>query len=279
MVKLILTPTGHTTMKAQAKSPAAQESIADVVVRRIERMISDGLLKEGEALPSERNFCEKLGVSRSALREALGRLRGLGIVATEHGRGTYVTRLAPDRSANPLMHLFGSQPRTLYDVMEVRALLESEAARLAAIRATQADMVMIRRRFDAMQTASVLSLEEHAQRDHDFHQAIYDASHNPILVHTWQSLSDLMLRSVFTSVANLYHRPAHKRVIDRQHQRLYAAIVAHDPRLAARISREHIEGLKDMFMEIEQDEQRLVRSQSRLDAKASGRMIKTIAQN
>lgn len=46
------------------------------------------------------------------------------------------------------------------------------------------------------------------------------ASHNPVLVHTLQSLSDLMLSSVFVSVSNLYHRPAHKRLIDRHHQRL-----------------------------------------------------------
>ena len=75
-----------------------------------------------------------------------------------------------------------------------------------------------------------------------------------------------MLRSVFASVCNLYHRPALKRVIDRQHQRLYSAIEAHDTQLAARVSREHIEGLKEMFMEIEQDEQRLNRAQMRLDA-------------
>ena len=93
--------------------------------------------------------------------------------------------------------------------------------------------------------------------------------HNPILVHTLESLEELMLCSVFASVNNLYHRPALKKIIDRQHQRLFAAIEAHDPRLAARVSREHIEGLKEMFMEIEQDEQRLNRAQMRLDADSS----------
>lgn len=261
--------TGTTTKDAQHQSNSSTEQVADGVIERIERLITNGILKVGEPLPSERNLSEKLGVSRSALREALGRLRGMGIIATEHGKGSYVTRLSPDVDTSPLLHLFGSQPRTLYDLMEVRAVLESEASRLAALRATQADLVMIRRRFEEMQkTDQALSLEAHAQRDHAFHRAINEASHNPILVHTLESLEALMLRSVFASVCNLYHRPALKRIIDRQHQRLLAAIEAHDTQLAARVSREHIEGLKEMFMEIEQDEQRLDRAQMRLDAES-----------
>lgn len=243
------------------------DQVADTVIERIERLITTGALKVGESLPSERNLSEKLGVSRTALREALGRLRGMGIIATDHGRGSYVTRLERDVDTSPLLHLFGTQPRTLYDLMEVRAVLESQASRLAASRATEADLVLIRRCYEKMQKAdSSLSLEEHAKRDHAFHRSINDASHNPILVHTLESLEELMLHSVFASVCNLYHRPAVKKVIDRQHKRLFAAIEAHDTHLAARVSREHIEGLKEMFMEIEQEEHRLKRAQIRLDA-------------
>lgn len=267
MYKYVTESAGITTMDSLNKTQHAPEQVADGVIERIERLITNGVLKVGEPLPSERNLSEKLGVSRTALREALGRLRGMGIIATAHGKGSYVARLSRDIDTSPLLHLFGTQPRTLYDLMEVRAVLESEASRLAALRATQADLVMIRRRFEEMQMAdSNLSLEAHAKRDHAFHRAINEASHNPILVHTLESLEELMLRSVFASVCNLYHRPALKRVIDRQHQRLFSAIEAHDPQLAARVSREHIEGLKEMFMEIEQDEQRLNRAQMRLDA-------------
>lgn len=48
------------------------------------------------------------------------------------------------------MHLFSSQPRTLFDLLEVRALLEAESARLAALRATDIDRVLIKRRYDEM---------------------------------------------------------------------------------------------------------------------------------
>jgi len=68
--------------------------VADQVVERIERLIVDGVLKAGQALPSERRLVEKLGCSRSALREGLRVLRGPGIVDTEHGRGSYVAGLS-----------------------------------------------------------------------------------------------------------------------------------------------------------------------------------------
>ncbi|MCY1421008.1 Glc operon transcriptional activator [compost metagenome] len=167
------------------------------------------------------------------------------------------------------MHLFSSQPRTLFDLLEVRALLEAESARLAALRATDVDRLLIRRRYEEMlaahEAAQALDAREHARRDHAFHRAISEASHNPVLVHTLQSLSDLTLSTVFASVNNLYCRPAQKRQIDRQHARLYRAVMEQLPEQAQRAAREHINGIRDSLREIEQEEQRLVRATMRMD--------------
>lgn len=253
----------------QSEPVLQRRQVADVVAERIERLITDGVLKVGQAIPSERRLCEKLGCSRSALREGLRVLRGLGVIETRHGQGSFVARLSVERDTSPLMHLFSSQPRTLYDLLEVRALLESEAARLAAMRGTTADFVMIRRRYEdllARQGQELqTSAEEHAHLDHAFHRAINEASHNPVLVHVLQSLSDLMLSSVFASVNNLYHRPAYKGVIDRQHGRLYQAVIDRQPERAALIAAEHIHSVRDSLVEIEQEEQRLVRATMRLE--------------
>ncbi|MCY1500733.1 Glc operon transcriptional activator [compost metagenome] len=246
-----------------------ERKVADQVAGRIERLIVDGVLKVGQALPSERRLVEKLGCSRSALREGLRILRGRGIIETEHGRGSFVAALGGTGDVTPLMHLFSSQPRTLYDLLEVRALLDGESARLAALRATDADLIMIKRRYEEMLAAydepQPLDPREHARRDHAFHRAISEASHNPVLVHTLQSLSELMLSTVFASVNNLYHRPAQKRQIDRQHTRLYHAVIERLPEQAQRAAREHINSVRDNLREIEQEEQRLVRATMRLE--------------
>ncbi|QGZ29503.1 transcriptional regulator GlcC [Stutzerimonas stutzeri] len=245
-----------------------RRQLADVVAERIERLIVDGVLKVGQALPSERRLCEKLGISRSALREGLRVLRSRGIIETAHGRGSHVAKLSGEQDASPLMHLFNSQPRTLFDLLEVRALLEGESARLAALRGTDADFVLLRRRYEEMLAAHSAEggdPREHARLDHAFHLAVSEASHNPVLVHTLQSLTDLMLSTVFASVNNLYHRPMQKRQIDRQHSRLYHAITERLPDQAQRAARDHIHSIRDNLKEIEQEEQRLVRATMRLE--------------
>ncbi|MBU3058838.1 transcriptional regulator GlcC [Pseudomonas indica] len=250
-------------------TPEQRRQLADVVAERIERLILDGVLKVGQALPSERRLCEKLGISRSALREGLRVLRGRGIVETAQGRGSFVARLTQPSDASPLMHLFSSQPRTLYDLLEVRALLEGESARLAALRGTDADFILLTRRYEEMLAAHAEphshDPHEHARLDHAFHLAICEASHNPVLVHTLQSLTDLMLSTVFASVNNLYHRPPRMKQIDRQHARLYHAVIERLPEQAQRAAREHIHSIRDNLKEIEQEEQRLVRATMRLE--------------
>ncbi|MDD2054314.1 transcriptional regulator GlcC [Pseudomonas putida] len=252
------------------KEPSvARRQVSDVVAERIELLIVDGVLKVGQALPSERRLCEKLGISRSALREGLKVLRGRGIIETAQGRDSRVATLNGARDASPLMHLFNSQPRTLFDLLEVRALLEAESARLAALRGTEADFVLLTRRYEDMlashSQADPVEPQAHARLDHAFHLAVWEASHNPVLLHTLQSLTDLMLSTVFASVNNLYHRPVQKRQIDRQHTRLYHAVIERLPEQAQRAAREHIHSIRDNLREIEQEEQRLVRATMRLE--------------
>ncbi len=259
------------------QAPAAQTTIAtalaaaDHVAAEIERLIADGVFAPGQALPAERQLCERFGVSRAALREGLRLVRGRGLVRTEHGRGSFVAALVGDAANAPLLQLFASQPRTLYDLLEVRALLEGESARLAAIRGTDADFVMMARRYEELRAAHAqgvtLGSAEHARLDHAFHLSICEASHNPVLVHTLRSLTDLLLSSVFAAVANLYHRTPHRQQIDDHHARLYQAVLSRQPEVAQRAALDHLRGIRDSLREIEQDEQRLVRATMRLESR------------
>lgn len=238
--------------------------ICEVVAESIERLIIDGVLKVGQPLPSERRLCEKLGFSRSALREGLTVLRGRGIIETAQGRDSRVARLNRVQDTSPLIHLFSTQPRTLYDLLDVRALLEGESARLAATLGTQADFVVITRCYEKMLAASEnnkeISLIEHAQLDHAFHLAICQASHNQVLEFTLQSLTDLMFNSVFASVNNLYHRPQQKKQIDRQHARIYNAVLQRLPHVAQRAARDHVRTVKKNLHDIELEGHHLIRS-------------------
>lgn len=249
-----------------AETEEKPRQVADEVAERIERLILDGVLKAGQALPSERRLTEKLGVSRTALREGLKLLRAREIIHTSQGKGSFVAHISKV-DAGPLMHLFNSQPRTLYDLLEVRSLLEAESARLAAIRGTEADFIMIRCRYDEMVAAQGAATDTatHAHLDHAFHLAICEASHNPVLVHTLQSLTDLLLGSVFACVNNLYHREPEKRQIDRQHTRLFHAVTGRQPEQARKAAADHVDSVRQSLSDIEQEEQRLVRATLRLE--------------
>ena len=253
----------HSTMPSGTRMP-------DAVAAKLEQLVLDGVIRPGQLLPSERRLCDKLGVSRASLREGLRVLRSKGIIETRQGRGSVVARLIPRRDDSPLMHLFRDHPRTLYDLLEVRSLLEGESARLAALRGTAADRVVIGHRYEAMahyvSQPGEIDVERLARYDHGFHLAICEASHNPVLVYTLQSLTDLLLSSVFASVKNLYHRPASRERINRQHERLYRAVIDQDADGAEQAALEHLESIGDSLREIEAENERLVRAAMRLEA-------------
>lgn len=252
-------------LTARPSSPP-DKRVADVVAERIERLISDNVLKPGHPLPSERVLTERLSVSRSALREGLKLLRGRGLIVSSQGRRSVVANLLASAEQSPMLHLLSTQARTLYDLLEVREVLETESAGLAAERGTAADHVLISRWYTQLVKARERNHDsvEHARLDHAFHIAICEASHNPVLVHTLSSLNDLLLSSVFASLSNLYHRDPQRSQIDRHHERLYQAVINKQREAARRAAREHIRGIREALLEIEKEEQRLVRATLRL---------------
>lgn len=244
-------------------------STPQAIASRLENLILDGVFRPGQLLPSERRLCERLGVARSSLREALGTLRSKGVIITRQGRGSEVAPLVEAPYVTPLMHLFREHPRTLYDLLEVRALLEGESASLAANRGTPSDRVLITRRYremaDYVEKAESIDVERLARLDHAFHLAICQASHNPVLMHTLSSLTDLLLSSVFASVKHLYHRPDSRDMINRQHARLHRAVVEGKAQLARRVALEHLSAISEQLREIDAEGQRLERAAMRLE--------------
>ncbi|WP_447556542.1 transcriptional regulator GlcC [Vreelandella sp. EE22] len=239
------------------------------VAARIEELILEGVFRPGQLLPSERRLCERLGVSRASLREGLRILRSKMIIETRQGRGSVVASLLPMNQQGPLMHLFRDHPRTLFDLLEVRALLEGESAYLAARRGTSMDRVLITRRYQEMADYVAdnddIEVQQLARLDHAFHLAVSQASHNPVLVHTLQSLTDLLLSSVFASVKHLYHHSGPRAMINHQHEELFQAVIKGDPDEAKRIALEHLSSITELLRELDAESERLERSSMRLE--------------
>lgn len=161
------------------------------VVHDIGFRIVSGVLAPGTTLASEAELCAELGVSRSVLREAIKVLVGKGLLLIRPRTGTQV---CPRRS----WHLMDPDvlgwiyeaptPRALDDLAVLRFLIEPGAARLAAERATDADVQRIMRALDDMAGAA----EEPSTfiaADLAFHNAVFEASGNELLGQLNQSIS------------------------------------------------------------------------------------------
>lgn len=243
---------------------------ATKIARELEELILDGSLSMGERLPSERLLATRLNASRSMIREAIKELQGRGIVETRHGKGSFVAGIidGPERD-NALNRVYSDHPKMLYDLLEVREVLEGQATGLAATRATSKDIHRIRKAYNAMNEAEgANSTREYmAGLDFEFHQSIYEASHNPILIHTLQNLMQLMQDSVLVSVDNLYHRANAKSQIDDYHRLILNAIVDNHTRRAENAAMDHVRDIRDRIRDVEKEEERLVRAQAFLVTK------------
>ncbi|GAC18661.1 FadR/GntR family transcriptional regulator [Paraglaciecola arctica] len=155
------------------------------VVETLGKKISANEYKEGETLPIEAELSAMLGVGRNALREAVKILSAIGFLTTSPRSGT---KVAPRTQWNMLdQQVLGwhadpdiATEAFMVDLIEVRRIIEPEAARLAAERATREDIANIMSAFEQMK----VNKDNHDKRleaDILFHSLILMASHNPIL--------------------------------------------------------------------------------------------------
>lgn len=208
---------------------------------KLERAILAQQYRPGERLPAERVWAVTLGVSRAALREALGMLAERGLLERRHGAGTFVTERPDERRADPWKQMLQRQPGMQADLLEFREMLEIRCAELAAARAQPADLERLARCHDEVSAAyASADRARQVRADVAFHRAIAQATCNPVFAHLVGSLLELLHEHVLISLAGLQPESADVRRLRHQHTQLFERIVAQDVRGAAATARGHI---------------------------------------
>lgn len=156
------------------------ESPVDKIIRQIRDSISSGHLKPGDRLPSERKLCERLGVGRTHLRDALRKLEFYGIVKTLPQNGTIVAGLGLPALEGLITDMLDLQGNDFKSLVESRVALETSIAQLAARNRTEEDIREIRSALDAHRK-KILKKEDAVDQDFLFHLKIADASKNSVL--------------------------------------------------------------------------------------------------
>jgi GntR family transcriptional repressor for pyruvate dehydrogenase complex len=222
--------------------PIAHTRTADEVVRQVELLILEGVLRDGDRLPGERELSERLGVSRPILRDALKALEGRGLLVSRHGGGTYVADIIGQVFSEPVAALVTRHERATTDYLEYRRALEGMTAGLAARRATEADRLLLSRIVEDMKAAHAAGdFDDEMAADVELHNAIGEAAHNIILLHTVRACYRLLSEGIFAHRRLIYDVPGARERLLEQHVAIVEAVLSGDAERARQAAEDHID--------------------------------------
>ncbi len=179
---------------------SARGKTRERITGTLAKRILSGEISPGERLPTEVELGQALGVSRTALREAVRTLAGKGLVEARTRSGTIVLPKANWNHLDPDLlewrEELAPDLEFIRGLTEARQVIEPGAAEFAARRATGQDLGRIAASYEAMCAADPLDIEASVQADESFHVAILQASHNPVFMN-FGALIGSALRSAF----------------------------------------------------------------------------------
>lgn len=219
----------------QRLRPVERHTLAQQVMERLVEFVTEGDLKPGEALPSQHQLAQRLGVSRPVLREAMQGLASIGFLEIRPGSGCYVGRTTAGTDTHTLFEILTHE--AALEALEARMVVEVELAGLAAQRATEADHHAIEEALIQLR-AAIAEGAETSEITVAVHRLLASAGHNAFLQQMSQLLDQARVVQ-FTRVATAL--PDVKAGEYESHLALYEAIRSGDPDRARAAMREHLQ--------------------------------------
>ena len=216
---------------AERKSGKLYEEIAAKMLEQVHT----GELRSGDRLPSERTLAESYGVSRTVIREALRSLEMMGCVESRVGEGTFIREPSLSDIVDPFSLLIAGGGSLGGELIEVRLILETEIAALAAKRRTDAQIEAMQSTLDAMRT----DIERGGRgitADADFHRLLAESAHNDA-IRVILEMCDGMLSRTRPLTQSIKGVP---RMTLEDHSQIFEAVKNGDERAARRLMRRHL---------------------------------------
>jgi DNA-binding FadR family transcriptional regulator len=197
-------------------------------------------LPEDGRLPPEREIAARLGVNRGEVRKALAVLEAEGQVWRHVGKGTFATRAQPPPGVPGRPDIRDlAQDTSPPAAMEARLIVEPELARLAALRATAAQIAELRRLAATARAAPSWAAYEEA--DFRLHELIAEASGNRLMLEVERLVNGVRRAVVWGHLARRPEGPSADYHSFDEHDAIIAAIASRDRRGAAEAMRRHLE--------------------------------------
>lgn len=205
--------------------------VADILADKI----IAGEFREESLLPSERELCQTLGVSRTVVREAVKSLESRGLVRVEHGRGSVVQAPHYGPLSDALKMLLRRRKHLVADLLELRKVLEIYMVMRAAERRTESNLAAMERYLEKM-SESPDEPEGYINADLEFHMEIARATQNPVLLVLLEPVSELSRESR----ARSFSGPRMVKLRARQHREILNCIRIKDVAGAEAAMRKHL---------------------------------------
>lgn len=208
------------------------------VAEQLAAAIRQGQLTPGDKLPTEAQLVTQFGVSRTVVREALSRLKSLGLIVSQQGSGIYVSAQA---DFQPLQFdaKHAASREAVIQIVEVRRALEAECAALAALKRTPTHLAHIAKALQAIDEATA-SGQDGVEEDVQFHRAIAAAAGNPFLISTLDYLAQFLREGTRVTRANEARRQDFATAVRNEHHAIAQAIESGDSQRAWRAATLHM---------------------------------------
>lgn len=227
--------------------PVKTRRIYEEIVEQIRLLVSEGHVKAGDRLPSERDLAERLQVSRASVREALSALEMMGLLEIRSGEGTYIKQVNIDSVVAPLAWVLSMEKDTVLELLEVRKILETQAAVLAAERAEPEELQDMKEALEEMKI-DLDSGRLGDASDHSFHYAIARGTRNKILIRLMNAISDTMYQTLKASRIKMYESTGIPERLYREHEGIYKAIETKTPHEARNLMLSHLQGVEKEYL-------------------------------
>jgi GntR family transcriptional regulator, transcriptional repressor for pyruvate dehydrogenase complex len=224
-------------------TPIQSTKVFELVAEQIEKRILDGELRSGDRLPTERELAEQFHVSRTGVREAMKILAQKGLVDMRPGRGTIVIDGAHEAMQDSIglaMKLKLGEVGGSDKLVEVREILETEIAALAAARATEKEIAAMREAIRVMDE-SLNDADAFIAADNHFHEALAQATQNTLILILVNSIVNLLSeqrKQIFETEGGPQRGQFH-------HRRILESVIRHDPEAARDAMRAHLQQVRE----------------------------------
>lgn len=226
----------------------ANTHVSTEAVGQIVNFIRSRQLGPGDRLPSERRLAKDLGISRASVREALHSLAGTGLIEIRAGVGAFVQHPVSEFIGTALPPRLLANREILEKLFELRQIIETGAVAIAALKATPADLDLIRRAVEQMEACEAQrDLEGMVEADIELHRAILVATGNDILVHLMDNVADLLreVRRLSVSISEDVHLAL------ESHRAILQALEQHQPEEARQAMLVHLQNVAKKVTSVE----------------------------